>query len=259
MLELIDMGETTESHPVPLLFVHGGWHAAWCWETNFLPYFAGRGFRAAAVSLRGHGKSPCSQPFRSCTVADYADDVEQAADLLGSNPIVIGHSVGGFVTQRYLERRHAPAAVLIASIPSQMIGRMGVTLRIMRSDIRATVRSATTGTAADLVNTPRTARSILFCRDTPESIVESCAARMQTESDHAGGNFVRSNPALVKSPVLVLGADYDGAVSRRAVRATANTFGTQAQFFPMGHNMMLEPGWQTVTENIASWFTTRGL
>jgi pimeloyl-ACP methyl ester carboxylesterase len=53
------------------------------------------------VSLRGHGKSTCSQPLRSCTVADYVDDVEGAADLLGSNPIVVGHSVGGFVTQRY--------------------------------------------------------------------------------------------------------------------------------------------------------------
>jgi hypothetical protein len=32
MLEVIDRGTCSESHPVPLLFVHGAWHAAWCWE-----------------------------------------------------------------------------------------------------------------------------------------------------------------------------------------------------------------------------------
>jgi hypothetical protein len=29
MLEVIEKGSASESHPVPLLFVHGGEHAAW--------------------------------------------------------------------------------------------------------------------------------------------------------------------------------------------------------------------------------------
>ncbi|MDT5299344.1 MAG: hypothetical protein QOG79_2586, partial [Mycobacterium sp.] len=28
MLEVIDKGTCSEAHPVPLLFVHGAWHAA---------------------------------------------------------------------------------------------------------------------------------------------------------------------------------------------------------------------------------------
>ena len=59
MLEVIDKGSATESHPVPLLFVHGAGHAAWCWDEHFLDFFADKGFRAVAVSLRGHGASPC--------------------------------------------------------------------------------------------------------------------------------------------------------------------------------------------------------
>jgi pimeloyl-ACP methyl ester carboxylesterase len=57
MLEIIVRGQSTNDHPVPLLFVHGGWHAAWCWDENFLNFFADKGFLAAAVSLRGHGES----------------------------------------------------------------------------------------------------------------------------------------------------------------------------------------------------------
>lgn len=64
MLEVVDKGSCTEAHPVPLLFVHGAWHAAWCWDVHFLDHFADRGYRALAVSLRGHGGSPTTMPLR---------------------------------------------------------------------------------------------------------------------------------------------------------------------------------------------------
>jgi pimeloyl-ACP methyl ester carboxylesterase len=56
MLEVIDKGSRSEAHPAPLLFVHEGYHAAWCWDVHFLNYFADKGFRAVAVSLRGMAK-----------------------------------------------------------------------------------------------------------------------------------------------------------------------------------------------------------
>ena len=62
ILEVIDEGECTDAHPVPLLFVHGGAHAAWCWAEHFLNAFAANGYRALAVSLRGHGASPPGKP-----------------------------------------------------------------------------------------------------------------------------------------------------------------------------------------------------
>jgi hypothetical protein len=46
MLDVIDKGSSSESHPVPLLFVHGGEHAAWCCDEHFLDYFAAKGYRA---------------------------------------------------------------------------------------------------------------------------------------------------------------------------------------------------------------------
>ncbi len=83
MLELIDKGSCSDAHPTPLLFVHGGWHAAWCWGDYFLDYFADAGFRAVAVNLRGHGGSTLSKPLKSCSIADYVEDVGTAAAMLG--------------------------------------------------------------------------------------------------------------------------------------------------------------------------------
>jgi pimeloyl-ACP methyl ester carboxylesterase len=190
MLEVIDKGSCTPPHPVPLLFVHGGWHGAWCWDEHFLDFFADRGFRAAAVSVRGHGRSPLSQPRHSCSLADYLDDVR-------------------------------------------------------------------------FVNTARLAREHLFCVHTPETTIESCAARLQRESLRAvfvDALFRLPKPRSVTTPLLVLGGEDDGIVSAASVRATARAYHTRAEFFPtMGHDMMLEPGWADVAERIHTWLGDRGL
>jgi pimeloyl-ACP methyl ester carboxylesterase len=112
MLEVIDKGTCSQAHPVPLLFVHGAWHAAWCWDEHFLDFFAEKGYRALAVSLRGHGNSPTLKPLRSCSIAQYVDDVASVAGSLPTRPVVIGHSMGGCVVQKYLESHQAPAGVL---------------------------------------------------------------------------------------------------------------------------------------------------
>ena len=116
MLEVIDKGTCSESHPAPLLFVHGAWHAAWCWDENFLGFFAEKGYRTLALSLRNHGNSYKKNP-RTCSVADYVSDVASVANSLPAQPVVIGHSMGGLVVQKYLEKHSAPAGVLLASMP----------------------------------------------------------------------------------------------------------------------------------------------
>ena len=36
----------------PLLFIHGSFHAAWCWAEHYMPYFADLGHDVVAISLR---------------------------------------------------------------------------------------------------------------------------------------------------------------------------------------------------------------
>ena len=56
-LEVLCRMPAGEARPTPLLFVHGAYTAAWCWDENFLPWFAEQGYAAYAVSLSGHGAS----------------------------------------------------------------------------------------------------------------------------------------------------------------------------------------------------------
>jgi len=116
-LEVIHEAPKCQPHATPLIFVHGKWHAAWCWAEHFLPYFAEHGYISYALSLRGHGESEGHERLRWTSIADYVADVTQVADLMNTSPVIIGHSMGGFVTQKYLEIHPAPAAVLLTSLP----------------------------------------------------------------------------------------------------------------------------------------------
>src|SRR4051794_34369063 len=101
----------------PLLFVHGGYTDAWCWEPYFLPWFAELGYPAHALSLRGHGASGGRETLFVAGLDDYAADVERVAAKFAAAPVLIGHSMGAAVVERLLATRPVRAAALLAPIP----------------------------------------------------------------------------------------------------------------------------------------------
>jgi pimeloyl-ACP methyl ester carboxylesterase len=260
-LELIVQEPEAAKRSTPLLFIHGMWHGAWCWAEHFLPYFAQHGYASYALSLRGHGASEGKVKLRSASLADYVADVEQAVNRMERTPVLIGHSMGGMVIQKYLESHQLPAAVLMASAPPR--GLLASTLRIARRHPLIFLKVNLTWSLYPAVGTPDLCREVLFSADMPEPQVKAYFARLQDESYRAYMDMVFLNlPRLKKpkSPLLVLGAANDKAISVDEVEATAQNYGTKAEIFPdMAHNMMLESGWQAVADRILIWLKEQGL
>jgi pimeloyl-ACP methyl ester carboxylesterase len=262
MLELIDKGRSTDEHPVPLLFVHGAWHAAWCWDEHFLDYFAAQGYRAVAVSLRGHGRSPGRERLRWIRIQEYADDVAETVTRLPTPPVLVAHSMGGFVVQQYLEKHTAAGAILVAPIPPT--GALRVTLYVARHHTLAFLKINAQLRLGPLVGTPDLARAVLFSASMPDAQVNLYQRRVQDESyraflDMLALDLVRTK-RVNRVPMLVLGAEHDTIVTQRQIHRTAAVYGAEAEIFPdMAHDMMLEPGWQAVAERIDGWLTAQGL
>jgi pimeloyl-ACP methyl ester carboxylesterase len=261
VLEVIDKGPARDSEKTPLLFVHGAWHGAWCWDEHFVDFFAAKGYRSLAVSLRGHGKSPAPKSMRLCSIADFVDDVASVADSLPERPIVIGHSLGGFVVQKYLESHAAPAAALLASVPPSGVARFF--LHRFRRHPWLTARSLAMGKSLPSIGgTPELARETFLSDTTPHADVVRYTALLGEEYV---GKWVLDllwlnlpKPDLVTTPLLVLGAEHDFCFTLQEVRATAAAYHTEAEIFPgMAHDMMLEPGWAAVAERIHAWLETR--
>ncbi len=261
-LEVIDKGAVTPRHPIPLLFVHGAFHGAWCWDEHFLDFFAGRGYRALAVDLRGHGGSSLTKPLNACTVSDYVADVHEVAAGLPNSPVVIGHSMGGLVVQKYLATHRAPAAVLVASAPPH--GLAGAIVRVTRRNARYSGRPAALRRPLLFFGNPAVARATFYTRETPDELVSRYTAKLCDESTRVLYRDALyadlAAPKRVTAPVMVLGAAEDGFFSPRQIRATARAYGTQAHIVAgVGHNMMLEPGWPVVAERIDTWLSARAL
>lgn len=257
MLELISYPSATPATQPPLLFIHGAWHGAWCWEPYFLPYFAANGFAAHAVSLRGHGNSPNSHALRWTTIADYVADVATAVQQLPQPPIIIGHSMGGLVVQKYLETHPRQTAVLLASAPPQGVFR--TTLSIARRFPLHFLKTNLRFSLYPLVNTPALARTHFFSANLPENELLTYAHKLQDESYRAFLDMLVFNlprPKRVNSKLFVLGAADDTIFTPAEIKATAQAYHADYKILPnIAHDMMLDTNWQTAADAIISWLS----
>jgi pimeloyl-ACP methyl ester carboxylesterase len=254
-LEIISRYPDVIQNPTPLLFIHGMMHGAWCWDVHFLNYFAQHGFASHAVNLRGHGNSEGRKNLRWTRVTDFVEDVANAVMQLDASPILIGHSMGGFVIQKYLENHDAPGAVLMSS-PSPA-GLLATLLRIIRRQPLAFVKVNLTLSLLPVIATPQMAREAFFSADIPEDELLTYWKNMEEESFMALLDMVMLDhlqPAKVKTPMLVLGAARDNMLTQREIEATARAYHTQAEIIPdVAHSSMLELRWQSVADRILAW------
>ena len=126
---IVSVGPEAGSRRHPLLFVHGAWHGAWCWE-DFQRWFAQLGWETHAVDLRGHGDAPIDRSLRRTRIRHYADDVAAAIESLDRPPILVAHSMGALAAQKCLEKITLPGAVLVTPIPLGGVWR--TTFRVIR-------------------------------------------------------------------------------------------------------------------------------
>lgn len=260
-LEIIKEDPVSHVRITPILFVHGMSHAAWCWAEHFLPYFAQHGYVSHALSLRGHGGSEGRERLRWTSLDEYVSDLVQVTRQMETPPVLVGHSMGGMIVQKYLESHEAPAAVLLASVPPR--GVIRATLRVALRHPLVFMKANLMMSMSTMVGVPQLAQEALFSADMPEDKVMSYSSRLQDESyraylDMMGLSLPR--PERVKTRILVMGAANDLLISPRDVEATARAYRTQAEMFPdMAHDMMLEAGWKTVADRIIKWLGMSGL
>jgi pimeloyl-ACP methyl ester carboxylesterase len=253
--------EVRSQHPArsngrpPLLFVHGGYCDAWCWDRYFLPWFAAQGYAAHAVSLRGHGASGGRETLFVAGVDDYAIDVEQVAAGLDSPPVLIGHSMGASVVEHLLVKGPVRAAALLAPVPPGGLGPIAGRLLALQPEYLVNLqRLDAPHLAGDVL---AALRPLYFSADVSAEVLSEALFHLGPESPRAILDLTlrwHSDRSGVPVTPLVLGAEGDRIATPGDARATAALYETEALIVPgLAHMMMLERQWERAAQPLLDW------
>jgi pimeloyl-ACP methyl ester carboxylesterase len=246
-------------HDTPIIMQHGMWHGAWCWET-WQKALAERGWESHAHSLPGHGQSPVQRPIRWCTLGYYPQFLRAEIDRQPRKPILMGHSMGGALTQWYLKKvaDDLPAAVLVASWNShEMVSSM---LMVTRRDPAAMPIMIFNLTATAALRNPKVAADMLISRDAIYS-PEELHRRVGPESMWV---LLQYNPPLwrpkqnPRTPLLWLIPDADLAVVPANQARSAAFYKADVIHAPgAAHNLMMDANHAALAGQINEWLVMK--
>ncbi len=263
-LEIIKYLPEGQPKKTALLFVHGAFHGAWCWEENFLPYFSQRGYPSYAVSLRGHGKSEGYENIESFTLGDYVEDISGVLSEFEEPPVLIGHSAGGAVVQKVLELYpdQVKAAVLMASFPYNGAGWKEF-LRILIKHFKEArqLKDFNNTKLDDPTKEVHLPVNIMFGDKMPEEKKKIYSGLLQAESPRLMEDVIKpiiKGPEKIQMPVLIVGSTTDWFFSKEVFMRNGRAYKTKPVIFQgMGHDMMLVPGWEKVAEEIIDFLSIK--
>jgi pimeloyl-ACP methyl ester carboxylesterase len=259
-LEILSHLPTKLSQKPPLLFIHGAFAGAWCWDEYFLPYFAKQGYPAYAVSLRGHGDSDGKTQLSLTTLKDFIDDVQSVAKQLDKPPILVGHSMGGMVVQKYIEKFPATAAILMNTVPPSGL-TMSMFYMAMSSPFLLLQLGLVQG-ISPVFATPEMIKQALFSsEEVSDEILQKFTSHWHGEAQLAVTemlNWKLPTSDIPDIPMLILGAGKDVFFPHSNTRITAHHYHADWYIFQnLAHAMMLENEWQSVADYMLKWLDTK--
>jgi pimeloyl-ACP methyl ester carboxylesterase len=239
----------------PVLFVHGLFASAWCFET-MLRRFADRGFPAYAVTLSGRpGGRPVDQ-VGQLTVADFSGDVRDAFAWVAANhsrkPALIGHSMGGLLAQMTAARLETSALVLMSSAPPRGIALWNPRLAIRQVKYLPQLirREAVLGTlnehaAVSLNRLPADQRAAAYEKLVPDS------GRAALEISLG---MIPVDENAIRCPVICITGTDDRFVPPGVTRRVAARYHAPVwEYEGHGHFLPIEPGHEKITDDVATW------
>jgi len=252
------LAEASAGRP-PLLFVHGGYTNSGCWQMHFIPFFNERGYDCYALDLSGHGQSDGQERLHELGLADYAEDLADAVTSLPAPPVLVGHSMGTLVIERYLATGHAAGVALLAPVPPTGTGGSASRLALTRPEFFDELPHAVS--RRPTANTFRVMAGIYFSPEMPHHELLQFMPMMERESDQAVAEMValpfRRAVRRPDLPALVMGGELDAVFPASMLYFT--TLAWRAKSFTVpgcGHMLMLDRPWPAAAGALAGWLDT---
>ncbi|KAH6825881.1 alpha/beta-Hydrolases superfamily protein [Perilla frutescens var. hirtella] len=270
---IFQKGHRKSDQKPPLVFVHGSFHAAWCWAEHWLPFFSRHGFDCYALSLLAQGESDSPDGAVAGSLQSHAADV---ADFIHQEiqfpPVLLGHSFGGLIVQYYVANvgneklreientyPYLAGAVLVCSVPPS--GNSGLVWRYLFSKPIAAFKVTRSLAAKAFQTSLPLCKETFFSADMEDHLVLRYQKLMTESSRKPLFDLRKLNASLpvppMKDPslkILVLGANDDFIVDAEGLNETGRFYGVSPVCVEgVAHDMMLDCSWEKGAETILSW------
>jgi 3-oxoadipate enol-lactonase len=217
----------------PLVFLHGIGGAARAWRGQ-LDFFSDR-YRAIAWDMPGYGGSAALQTVSIATLADALQNFLR--EVSATNPILVGHSIGGMIVQELLAKSPHIAAAIVLAQTSPAFGKSDgewqksfIDARLGPLDRGETMISLAPTLVGELIGDDPDAGGTALARDCMASVPEaSYRATMQALLGFDRRDALRG----VAVPTLVLSGSKDN-------NAPAPMMAKMASYIPSSEYVELE-------------------
>lgn len=254
-----------------VVLIHGMYMNPMCWE-HWLPYFKSKGYRVLAPAWPGRDKSTVelrkSHPdpkLGKLTLSDVLQSASRTIANLDEKPILIGHSMGGLVTQLLVQQGIAAAGVAIDSAPPA--GVFSLAWSFLKSNFPHINPLKPQGQPIEMTfarfqyafvnGMPLEAQRAAFDRYVvPES------RRVPAESLTATARIDFKKP---HAPLLLIGGSSDHIIpaslnkSNVARYSASSSITDYKEFSGRNHFVIGQEGWQEVADYILTWLKSRNI
>ncbi|MBI1200700.1 MAG: alpha/beta fold hydrolase [Phenylobacterium sp.] len=241
-----------------VVMTHGAFCGGWAFEAFRQPFEAA-GWDVLAPDLPGHAEGDARDAVAGLSMSDYANALVGLCATLPEPPVLLGHSMGGLVSQIAARRVRARALVLLA--PSAPWGIPG-----------SSIEEAITAMGVHLADpfwmgSVEPDRGLMRSHSldrTPAPVRDAVIARLRPESGRAVREVLNwwldpfmttsIGPGALPMPGLCVAGERDVVHPAATVRQTAGRIG--ASFLPMpgmSHWLIGETGWEQVAEASLQW------
>ena len=260
----------------PAVFIHGLWLHASSWGP-WLEVFRQVGYDPIAPGWPNEPATVAEARANPDAVAnvgidDATDHYAKIIAGLGAEPVLIGHSFGGLITEKLLGKGIGAAGVAID--PAQIKGVLPLPLAQLRAALPVLGNPANLHKAVSL-----TAKEFRFGFGNAVSEEDSHAlfenwtipspARPLFQA--AAANFVLHSQAKVdtgnsdRGPLLLISGTADHTVPDVVTRSTLKQYRDSTavtelrQFEGRGHSLTIDSGWKEVADAVLDWLTQHGI
>lgn len=243
-----------------LVLIHGMWSQPWVWD-DYRRFYENAGYTVLTPTLRHHQNGADLKALGTTSIADYVSDLAAEIDSLPQKPVLIGHSLGGFLAQHLATMGKARAIALIsAAAPAPFFP---IRLRSIPGTLLAFLKWGFW--RKPMVLSRWSAKYAIF-NAVPADKQDAMVDRLVPESGRAASQLVfgflrRRNPAYcdlskISCPTLSMAGHRDNIVPVQVSRRLAKTYGKKMDYRELsqhGHWMLGEDDWDYVANEILVW------